>query len=187
MIFKLQKRLELKLAYFKDAVLAMQILRHVEIRESSKHLKVTNIPGLATPDVQLVHNINELEIDENDYSYNPVFNLHLIKFTSNLHRRNYIDHFIFWLSKEQFSLEEAGKLEVGKPCMVQYENKPYWVKEILLAILPESKCDRFITCDRLDSWRWESWSEDHIMPINCIDPKIYPGNRYVWEMDLKTE
>lgn len=49
MIFKLQKRLELKLAYFKDAVLAMQILRHVEIRESSKHLKVTNIPGLATP------------------------------------------------------------------------------------------------------------------------------------------
>lgn len=187
MLCKHQKRLELKIVCFKDTVLAMQILRHANIRESSKHLKVTKIPGLATPDVQLVHDINELEIDENDYSYNPVFNLHLIKFTSTLHRRNYIDNFIFWLSKEQFSLNEPGKLEVGKPCLVQYEHKPYWVKEILLAILPESKCDRFITCDRLDSWRWESWSEDHIMPTNCIDPKIYPGGRYVWEMDLKGE
>lgn len=99
-------------------------------------------------------------------------------FDTNTERDEYLDKVVKWISEELFVTE--GKLEVGKMCEVSDDGKNwYWNTRELLAVLPESYYDRYITNAADSKTKWSAWT--YARPINsCVQPKIDCGV-YTWE------
>ena len=99
-------------------------------------------------------------------------------FDTNTERDEYLDKVVKWISEELFVTE--GKLEVGKMCEVSGDGKNWhWNTRELLAVLPESYYERYITNAADSKTKWGAWT--YARPINsCVQPKIDCGV-YTWE------
>ena len=99
-------------------------------------------------------------------------------FDSNDERDEYLEKVVKWISEELFTIE--GKLEVGKMCEVASDGKNrYWNTRELLAVLPESYYDRYITNAADSKTKWSAWT--YARPINsCVQPERDCGV-FTWE------
>lgn len=90
-------------------------------------------------------------------------------FDTNTERDEYLDKVVKWISEELFIAE--GKLEVGKTCEVSDDGKTwYWNTRELLAVLPESYYNRYITNAAHSKTKWSAWA--YARPMNsCVQPK----------------
>lgn len=162
----------LKIRFVKfERALAMQILQQVGEFKDGRRIRIAYVPVLEQGCLFLRGNCSK-----QDYS------IPCIDFTSNAECNEYLEKAVKWISEEQFAM--GGKLEVGKLCEVS-NNGEHWVWESreLLAILPESYKDRYITNAADSKTQWIGWP--YARPIaSCVQPKI-DGDTYTWQMEVE--
>lgn len=175
MICKHQKRLELKIACFKDTVLAMQILEQEGDFEDSEHIKISDRPWLGN---------NEIHLRGVDSSRDK--KVVTQEFDSNQERNKYFAHILTWIRNEQFANRFIKNLAIGKCCEVRNKDSDTWEVGELLAILPEDYKKRYVVSDLKpvlsdDEPTWKVWEEARPIERGFIFTQ-QTEDTYVWEL-----
>ena len=103
------------------------------------------------------------------------------KFSDNQERDEYAANLIRWITEEQFG--GAGKLEIGKPCLVRNSENVGWEERIFAGKLSQNARERdalFLTESEFSRACFMSWK--YAKPLNSAQPKI-DGEIYTWEIE----
>lgn len=158
----------LKIQFWKaEKALAMQVLEQEGYFRDSEHV-CTGLPELCCDRIYLC--------DEEERGNLRIYTRY---FNTSDNRDEYLENVIRWISEEQFA-EGSGELKIGEMCEVR-DYGEFRDKRRLLAILPDSYNNRFITEDGFE--RWCSWQ--YARPIHKrTEPKIEECGQlvtYTWE------
>ena len=160
------KLLKIRFVKFEKA-LAMQILEQVGIFKATEHVQAIGFPAISNTCIYL--RSKNLEYDNN---------IGCTHFNDNAERDEYLDKVVKWISEELFMTK--GKLEAGEMCEVSNDGKSWaWNTRELLAVLPESYYERYITNAADSKTKWSAWT--YARPINsCVQPERDCGV-FTWE------
>lgn len=160
------KKLKLRIAKF-DRLLVVEQLERDGEWEASEHV---------SPNDEHEFYINEYKIyigKTPNKAPNDILN-----FCNNQERDEYAANLVKWLTEEQFG--GAGKLEIGKPCLVRDREDEEWTEYIYVGKVAKQLGTekRFLAkspvCeDDFTRWRFAK-------SLNSAQPKI-DGEIYTWE------
>lgn len=163
------KKLKLRIAKF-DRLLVVEQLERDGEWEASEHV---------SPNDEHEFYINEYEIyigKTPNKAPNDILN-----FCNNQERDEYAANLVKWITEEQFG--GAGKLEIGKRCLVRDYEDAEWEENIYAGKLSHNIRDGdalFLTESDMSRTHFVSWK--YAKPLNYAQPTI-DGEIYTWEVE----
>lgn len=164
------KKLKLRIVKF-DHLLVVEQLEMIGEFEGTEHV--------------LVHSgdmfFNEVRIDlQEDREYIGAW---YRSFADNEERDEYVANLVNWITEEQFG--GAGKLEVGKPCLISDDGKDWKTRFYAGKVAKQLGTHRrYLTKIDLEDDNFYRWK--YAKPLNSTQPKI-DGEIYTWEIEQRTK
>lgn len=160
------KKLKLRIAKF-DRILVVEQLERTGEWKNSEHIKVDGDLYLFDDHIDLQENIGDRSVS-------------WIEFYGDAERDDYLQKMLGWITEEQFG--GAGKLEIGKPCLVRSSKDELWEERIFAGKLSQNARERdalFLTESVFTHACFISWK--YAKPLNSAQPTI-DGEIYTWEI-----
>ena len=158
------KKLKLRIAKFDRMLVVEQLEREGEF-EDSERVRIVSDACLGRDWIDLPESCKFNSAD-------------WCTFPDNQERDEYAQKLIDWITEEQF--DGAGKLEIGKPCLVRDKEYEEWKKLFYAGKVAKQlgTDNRHLAYKYLENGCFCSWK--YAKPLNSAQPQI-DGEIYTWE------